>query len=128
MRWGLYSRFNDSAMIDSQRDFYNRLSTVSRKHAAMSHGYSTTMRPDGLIIVKPKRRIGRGFPIKGLIGLVLGFFLFKSVMLAAMGETTYNERIDKLNQGTVIEQGGAWVMQIDPATEYLSGFLVPFVK
>lgn len=128
MRWGLYSRFNCSAMSQSQSDFNKRISSVSRKHSAMSRGYRTVMRSDGLIVVKPKRRLLRGFPIKGLLGLVLGFFVFKALMLASLSEITYNERVAKLNQGGVIEQGGAWVMQIDPATRFLSGFIAPFIK
>lgn len=115
-------------MIQAQPEFNKRLSTLGRKHKAMGQGYTTTMRADGLIIVKPKRRAaGRGFPLKSLLGLVVGFFVFKALMVASLSEITYNERVAKLNQGSTIEQGGAWVMQIDPVTAFLSGFLEPFI-
>lgn len=114
-------------MRDSQADFNKRLSGLGRKHAAMSQGYSTTMRADGLIVVKPKRVPSRGFPVKGLLGLVLGFFVFKAIMLSSLGDITYNERVAKLNQGGTLEQAGAWVMQIDPATAFLAGFIEPFI-
>lgn len=114
-------------MRNSQADFNKRLSVLGRKHAAMSHGFSTTMRADGLIVAKPKRTPSRGFPIKGLLALVLGFFMFKAIMLSSLGEITYNERVAKLNQGGTVEQGGAWVMQIDPATAFLAGFLEPLI-
>ncbi len=114
-------------MLDSQNDFQKRLSTLGRKHAAMSNGYTTAMRSDGLIVVKPKRKSGRGFPLRMLLCLVAGFFIFKAIMLASLGEITYNERVAKLNLGTSLERGGAMVMQLDPATEFLSGFLEPFI-
>lgn len=114
-------------MRDSQLDFNKRVSVLSRKHADMSRGFSTVMRSDGLIVVKP-RRARRGFPIKGLLALVFGFFMFKAIMLSSLGDITYNERVAKLNQGGLIEQGGAWVMQIDPVTKFLAGFVEPFIE
>lgn len=110
-------------MIEAKPQFQKRLATLGRKHTAMSQGYTTALRADGLIVVKPKRRARRGFPLKGLFGLVVGFFVFKAIMLASLGEITYNERVAKLNQGNSIEQGGAWVMQLEPVTIFLSGFL-----
>ena len=114
-------------MLDPQAQFNKRVTTLGRKHAAMSQGYSTAVRSDGLIVVRPKRRFGRGFPVKGLLALVFGFFVFKAIMLASLGDITYNERVAKLNQGSVLEQSGAWLMQIDPATRFISGFLEPLI-
>lgn len=114
-------------MFDAQPDFQKRVTDLGRKHAAMSNGYITAMRSDGLIIVKPRRKPRRGFPLRMLLGLALGFFAFKAVMLAALGDITYNERVAKLNQGTTLEKSGAWIMQIDPATKFLSGFIDPFI-
>lgn len=115
-------------MIEAQLDFNKRVSTLDRKHAAMSQGYKTSMRRDGLIVVKPTRRARLGFPLKMLLALAVGFFAFKGLMLAALGDITYNERVAKLNQGSAVERGGAWVMQIDPATKFLSGFISPYIK
>ncbi|WP_415403848.1 hypothetical protein [Tateyamaria sp. SN3-11] len=116
-------------MVETQAHFNKRLSTLGRKHAALANGYSTKVGRDGLIVVKAKRsKRSRFFPLKGFAGLVLGFFVFKAFMLASLGEITYNERVAKLEQGTQIEQGGAYLMQIDPATAFLSGFLEPLTK
>ena len=49
-------------------------------------------------------------------------------MLAAVGPVTYSERLDRLNTGTVIEQGGAWVMGIDPATQLLAQLAGPILR
>lgn len=114
-------------MLDPQAQFNKRLTTLGRKHSAMSRGYTTTVRSDGLIVVKPKRSLGRNFPVKGLLALVFGFFVFKAIMLASLGEITYNERVAKLDQGSALEQSGAWVMQIDLATRFFAGFLEPLI-
>lgn len=115
-------------MRNSQADFNKRLSVLGRKHQAMSRGFTTAMRSDGLIVVRPNRALRRGFPLKGLLALVFGFFVFKAIMLSSLGEITYNERVAKLKQGSALEQGGSWLMQIDPATSFLAGFVEPFIE
>ncbi|MEM8656053.1 MAG: hypothetical protein AAGF36_15030 [Pseudomonadota bacterium] len=114
-------------MVETHEDFEERLNVLGRKHTAMGKGYTTRVRGDGLIVVKPKRQTRRGFPVRGLLGLVVGFFLFKAFMMASLGETTYGERIGKLSDGTALEQAGAWLMQLDPATRYLAGLLEPVI-
>lgn len=114
-------------MRNSHADFDDRLSRLDRKHAAMNYGFSTVLRSDGLIVVRPKRKRTRDFPLKGLLVLGLGFFLFKALLLASLSEVTYNERLAKLNEGSVVEQGGAWVMQIDPVTRLFADYVEPLI-
>ena len=110
-------------MVNTELDFHKRLAMLGRKHAEMAKGYVMRMRPDGLIVVHLKRPGAlRMFPLRGLMLLAFGFLLFKSFMLASVGEASYNERVAKLSQGTAIEKGGAWIMQIDPATAAFAGF------
>ncbi|MEP4247256.1 hypothetical protein [Tateyamaria sp.] len=111
-----------------QPNFNKRVSALGRKHEAMTYGYKSSMRHDGLIVVKPKRRVFWGYPFKMLLALFVGFFVFKGLMLASLGDITYNERVAKLHQGSAVERGGAWVMQIDPATKFLSGFIAPYIR
>jgi hypothetical protein len=116
-------------MVETEIDFQKRLSTLGRKHAAMAKGYDMQMRRDGLVVVRAKRTpIRRFFPLKGLLLLILGFFVFKAFMLSSLGEVTYNERVAKLGQGTMLEQAGAQVMQVDPATVFIAGFLEPLTR
>ncbi|MEX0370825.1 MAG: hypothetical protein AB3N09_09355 [Tateyamaria sp.] len=115
-------------MVETHQNFEERLSTLGRKHAAMGNGYTSKVRSDGLIVVQPKRRARRGFPIKGLLALALGFFVFKAFMLASLSEITYNERVAKLAQGSQLEQAGGYVMQVDPVTRFLAGFIEPLTK
>ena len=111
-------------MVNTELDFHKRLTMLGRKHAAMAKGYVMRMRPDGLIVVHLKSPGAlRLFPLRGLMVLTFGFLLIKAFMLTSIGELSYNERVTKLGQGTAIEKGGAWIMQIDPATAVFAGFL-----
>lgn len=67
-------------MVETRQSFEDRLTTLGRKHAALGNGFTTRLRGDGLIVLKPKRRLGRGFPIRGLLALATGFFVFKGLM------------------------------------------------
>ncbi len=114
--------------MDTHAQFDRRLKTLSRKHAQMANGYTSQLRGDGLIVMKPKRASRRGFPLFGLLALIAGFFVFKGIMFASLGDITYNERVAKLGNSTVIEQAGAWVMQADTVTLFVAGFAEPFTK
>lgn len=108
-------------MVETHDHFIKRLNILGNKHAKMTHGYTTKVNKDGLITVNPKAK-RRGFPIKGLILLVLGFFAFKAFMLASFGPVTYSERLSKLENGTVVELAGAKVLGIDPVTAMLADY------
>ena len=88
----------------------------------MTHGYSTKVGKDGLIVVKPKsRRVRGGGGIKLLLLVAIGFIAFKAFALATVGPVTYNERLSKLENGTIIEKAGAKALAIDPVTEVVVG-------
>ncbi|MFC6588824.1 hypothetical protein [Sulfitobacter pacificus] len=95
----------------------------------MTHGYTTKVGKDGLIVVKPKRRPVRGGgPIKLVVLAVAGLIAFKAVALIAVGPITYNERLAKLETGTMIEQVGAKALAIDPVTEVLADSVGPTLR
>lgn len=114
-------------MVETKEHFTKRLKTLGRKHEKMTHGYTTKIDRNGVIVAKPLRR-KLGFPFKGLVLLVGGFLAFKALMLAAVGPITYNERLAKLESGTVIEQAGARVLGIDPVTSALADFAGPVIR
>jgi len=114
-------------MVETHDHFTKRLNLLGRKHAKMTHGYSTKVDKNGLITVKPKAK-RRGFPIKGLFLLVFGFFAFKAFMLVSYGPVTYTERLAKLENGTVIEAMGAKVLGLDPVTAMLADFAGPYLR
>lgn len=115
-------------MVETKEHFNDRLNFLGRKHQAMSRGYTTQMRDDGLIVVKPRRRRGIEIPFKGIFLLLLGFVFFKAFMLASVGPDTYGERVAILNSGTFIEQGGAWLMQADPASQIIANYMGPILR
>lgn len=114
-------------MADSHAEFDQRLNRLSRKHRAMARGYTTQLRPDGLIVTKPRRR-RVGVPLHSIILFVAAFLAFKGFMIASLGVATYEERVGRLQSGTVPEQAGAWVMQADPVSNWVYEKLRPIVR
>ncbi len=101
-------------------EFENRLRRVGRRHRKMmTNGVVRKVGKDGLITSKPRSRMPR-FPLKGFVILFVAAFVFKATLLAWLGAADYSARVTALGEGTVIEQGGAWVMQADPMTVVLS--------
>lgn len=105
-------------MGESHLQFDDRVRSLQRKHQKMAGGVVHSVNHDGLIIARPrKRRIQ--LPIKGLFLMVSAFFAFKAFLLGFLGSITYAERLDKLAQGTIVEQAGAALMQPDPISIWL---------
>lgn len=108
-------------------NFEDRLRRLGRRHNRMyANGIVRKVGKDGLISAYPRRRLPR-FPLVGFLILIAAAFLYKATLFAWLGEATYQERVDALASGSVMEQGGAWVMQADPATLFLSEMLKPLV-
>ena len=109
------------------QDFGKRLRRIDRRHRKMAHGYVTSINHDGLIVARPRRRAPR-FPWKGLMLTAALLLLFKGFLYMSLGGITYDARVERLSQGTVVEQAGAFVMQADPATLWISGQINSLVK
>lgn len=106
-------------MAENRQDFDRRVHQLIRKHKAVSRGHSVVMSTDGLIHVQPRRRLPR-LPI-GMLAVILGVMvLFKSTLVAHLGEAAYTDRLTSLTEGSMPERAGAWAMQIDPATRALA--------
>lgn len=114
-------------MADSYVQFQRRLELLVRKHRELAHGYTALVGPDGLIELRPTQA-RNSIPVRGILLTALCFVAFKSFMLAAMGPITYQERVDSLMNGSLVERAGGFIMQIDPATEKLGGTLGPVVR
>lgn len=117
-------------MVETRDHFAERLGKLGKKHEKMTHGYTTKVGKDGLLVVTPKPRsiIPGGAGVKILLILLVGFIGFKAFTLAAVGPVTYNERLSKLENGTVIEKAGAKALAIDPVTEALAGSVGPVLR
>ena len=114
-------------MSNTFQGFDARLKKIDRNRVRLSNGYSAKVTKDGLIVFRPKSRSG-GFSVRGLLFLIAGFFLFKAMIMAHLGGTTYDQRVGALEQGTMVEQAGAFVMQRDPVTVAIAEKLRPFLK
>ncbi|MEW2919145.1 hypothetical protein AB1A64_18915 [Ruegeria sp. ANG10] len=106
-------------MTGKQLEFGQRVHRLNKKHAKLSRGYRATMRKDGLVVMKPQR-IKSAVPAKMLLLCLAGLFAFKTFLLTSLGASAYQYRVDSLAQGTSVEQAGAWVMQVDPVSEFLA--------
>ncbi|WP_296423660.1 hypothetical protein [Yoonia sp.] len=106
-------------MAQANVPFDKRLKRIVRRHDRMARGVVRTVNADGLIVARPRVYTPR-FPLKGLLLLVAIGFLFKGFLFSYLGSGAYADRVTSLQQGTVMEQAGAWIMQPDPATTFIA--------
>lgn len=115
-------------MVETHDHFTKRLRKLGRKHAQMTHGYTTKISKDGLIIVKPKRARRGTSGLQLILIAVMCLIVFKAFALASIGPTAYDERVSSLHEGTVVEQAGAFVMRADPITKAMAEFAGPILR
>jgi hypothetical protein len=106
-------------MAQANVPFDKRLKRIVRRHDRMSNGYVKTVTSDGLIVARP-RVYKPKFPLKGLLAVIVLGFLFKGLVYSSLGTEQYAERVALLQQGSVMEQAGAWIMYADPATVFIA--------
>ncbi len=114
-------------MFREQTEFDHRVDRLSKRHQALAKGYDLRLRADGLLVPKPRRAAPR-VPLKALVVFVTGFLLFKGVMLAHIGPEAYQDRLALLQDGTMVERGSVWVLQIDPVSEFVAQQLRPYLS
>jgi hypothetical protein len=107
--------------------FGRRVRKIEKQHRRLAQGYVTSVNHDGLVVARV-RRSGFRFPFRGILLLVIAFLGFKSFLYANSGEIGYAERLALMQQGTIAERAGAWVMQPDVVTMWIGdtikGYLV----
>lgn len=114
-------------MTNAYDAFDSRLKKIDRSRTRLSRGYAAKVTTDGLIVFRPKRQRAR-VSLRGLVFLALGFVLFKAMILAHLGSGLYEQRLEALRGGSVIEQGGAFVMQVDPVSQAVAQHLRPLLR
>lgn len=113
-------------MFREQAQFDQRVKRLNKKHDALARGYLMNVRSDGLIVTKPRRSRAR-ISVLPVLFFIAAFVAFKGLMIASVGTETYSERVQLLQDGTVFEQGGAWIMQIDPVSEEIAAQIRPYL-
>lgn len=106
-------------MAHADLSFEQRIRHLAQKHRRMAQGIAHRLGRDGLITAHPRRR-RPSFPLRGLMILIGAAFVFKAFLYASLGASVYDDRVALLQAGSIVEQGGAWVMQADPATIWMA--------
>lgn len=114
-------------MSEHRDQFQARLKQIRQKHAALSGGYSAKLRPDGLLVVKP-RKVQPRISGRTLVFFAAAFLLFKGFLMAVLGFGSYDERVQRLAEGSGIERAGALLMQADPLSVYAAGKIGPLLR
>ncbi|MGJ8609980.1 MAG: hypothetical protein ACSHWY_02725 [Octadecabacter sp.] len=100
-----------------------RLNKVVRTHERMrKNGVVHRVGRDGLIRSRP-RLIRPRFPIKGIVIIAALLLAFKALLFAQMGAGNYALKVDELRGGTAVQQVGAAIMQEEPVTVAIGGYL-----
>jgi len=97
--------------------FNSRLRRLEKQHRSLARGGVTSMRPDGLLVLRPRTFSVWRFLAPPVFVVVLGLTI-KAVTLASIGEIAYRERVSKLVNGTMAEQYAAKVAQVDPISDW----------
>ncbi|WP_298907775.1 hypothetical protein [uncultured Aliiroseovarius sp.] len=104
-------------MADAQvRDFEKRVRQIDRRHNKLARGYVHLVERDGLLVPEEASFKRRSFPLRAIMFVLIGFILFKGIIVSQVGISSYSERLESLAEGGAVEQAGAWLMQIDPFT------------
>lgn len=114
-------------MLGGSKSFDKRVKVIERTHRRAPKGRVQVVGPDGVVFSK-KRRAMPSISFKGILYLLLGLALFKAIAMAQFGAASYNERVEALRQGTVIEQAGAWIMQPDRFSAIIAAQIAPFIR
>ncbi len=110
--------------IDSRLD--KRLNKIVRNHDRMRrNGVVHRVGKDGLIRSRP-RLIKPEVPFRGIFIVLLLLFAFKALLYAQMGAGNYAAQVEELREGSVLQQAGAFVMQEDPLTVAVGGYLTQY--
>ena len=102
-----------------QQDFALRLQRIERRRRKL-RGPLMSFNMDGILVARP-RGASRSISWNGILMALAGFFGLKGLILAHAGPLDYAERLDVLTAGTLVERAGAWMMQIDPLTQWIAG-------
>lgn len=111
-------------MADVQtKHFDKRLRRIEKRHRKMAYGYVTSVNRDGLIKARPDS-LRIPIPWKGFTFSVALLLLLKGILLAYHGPVSYGIRVEQLAGGSIAEQIGAFLMQIDPISAWISGLFI----
>ena len=103
------------------RDFYGRITRIEQ---ARSKGYGFEAPGTLGLSHHPRKTTATRRRIVGplFVAAVMALGL-KGTIHYKVGSATYDQRVESLLQGQGIDRFGGWLMQADPATLWVSGFI-----
>lgn len=109
-------------MASDKKDFSKRVAKIERqKNAIALSGARKKVGKDGLVEYVPKGGpMGLRFPWRALVLIAIFLFAGKVGLFRALGPEAYAAKLSDLEQGTQVDQVGAVIMQVDPATQWVS--------
>ena len=115
-------------MSEEHHQFLSRVNRLERKHNDMSYGYTAQIRSDGLIVIGPKKKQQSRISARSVLLFLAAFILFKGFLIASIGVDGYQDRLAKLQAGSVLEQGGAVIMMADPLSQFAAQKIGPILR
>ncbi|MBV2359943.1 hypothetical protein KUH32_09165 [Thalassococcus sp. CAU 1522] len=114
-------------MEDALRKFELRQRALVKKHHRMARGYVTVLSRNGIFLQQPDNKVGSN--AARVFALLLVFFLaFKGFLIAGLGTDVYMGHVDALMSGSLSEQVGGWLMQMDPVSTAFSNLFSPLLS
>ena len=101
-------------------EFLQRLRRIGDNHSKLAHGHIAVMGKDGLVVAEPKP-LKTHHVARGLFLCLVVMWLFKVYLHASVGAVAYQERVTSLQNGSIFEQVGGYVMVADPVTSWIAG-------
>ncbi|EAR52346.1 hypothetical protein OG2516_07712 [Oceanicola granulosus HTCC2516] len=105
----------------SSTDFNQRVRRIAREHERIKqHGGDVKLQRDGLLKLRPRRAVPlRRAPLKLVLMVLVGLFAGKCALIWHLGDDAYAAKLAALDSDSIVERGGALVMQIDPASRWI---------
>ena len=114
-------------MHQSLRSFERRSLAVQRTHRKLARGYVTKVGKNGVIQHQPTATVSIS-PLRILMPLLFVGFAFKVFALIHLGPEVYTSHLMKLEAGSYMARLGGWVMQVDPATRWVSELAATYLS
>ncbi len=112
-------------MADVNRDrFLERVNALKYK-ANPNTRVEKRVTDDGLVITvaKSNKQSRSLLPVRGIAISAVLFVAVKGFLFAEIGEAEYLSRLDEMKKGGAIQVSAAFVLDADPATRVIGGFL-----
>ncbi|MCL3880988.1 hypothetical protein [Marivita sp. GX14005] len=103
-------------MTNKQDMFDERYRRVLKRHRQLSRGYVTRLGKNGVIDHYPIGHLRDAFSLKALLLPIGILFFLKACMVTVLGQDAYSAQVALLREGSLLEQFGAFFLQMDPIT------------